>query len=56
LPLSVADSGANPVMAPLEVGNGVWPPLGERRNNDSSVNFAKFKVFGPPHIDVGYGF
>ena len=31
-------------------------PLRGRRNNDSSVNFAKFKFFGPHHIDVGYGF
>src|SRR6218665_2758715 len=23
--------GANPAMAPIEVGNGVWPPLEEER-------------------------
>jgi len=47
--------GANPAMPPTEVGNGIWPPLGGRKNNESSVNFPKFKNFDPP-IDVGHGF
>ena len=48
--------GANPAMAPIEVGNGVWPPSGGRKSNDSTVNMSKSKNFGPPRIDVGYGF
>src|SRR6218665_185150 len=52
----VADPrGANPAMAPIEVGNGVWPPLGGRKSNDSTVNMCKSKDFGPL-FDVGYGF
>ena len=31
------------------------PPLGGRKNNESSVNFPKFKVFDPP-MDFGHGF
>src|SRR6218665_1596052 len=47
--LTVADPGvANPAMAPIEVGNGVWPPLGGRQINDSIVNLSKCKDFGPP--------
>ena len=30
-------------------------PLGGRKNNESSVNFSKCKVFDPP-IDIGRGF
>ena len=48
--------GANPAMAPIEVGNGVWRPLGGRNSNGRIVNLCKFKDFGPPLIDVGYGF
>jgi len=34
---------------PIEVGNGVCPlPLGGRKDNESSVNVQKFKVFDPP--------
>jgi len=31
LPKAVADPGVNPAMAPIEVGNGVCPPLEEER-------------------------
>ena len=47
--------GPNPAMAPIEVGNGVWPPLGSRKSNDSIANLSKCKDLGP-RIDVGYGF
>src|SRR6218665_310659 len=32
--------GANPAMAPIEIGNGVWPPFGTER---------AMEVFGPPY-------
>jgi len=38
---------ANQAMAPTEVGNDVWSPLGGRKNTDSIVNFSKCKDFGP---------
>src|SRR6218665_2944356 len=40
----------------IEVGNGVWHPLGGRKSNDSTVNMSKSKDFGPPRINFGYGF
>src|SRR6218665_3709179 len=40
----------------IEVGNGVWPPLGGRNSNGRIVNLCKCKDFAPPLIDVGYGF
>ena len=33
---------------PIEVGNGVWPPIGGRKCNDSIVNLPKSNDFGPP--------
>jgi len=47
---TVADpGGANPAMdPPIEVGNGVWSPLGGRKSDDSIVNMSKSKDFGPP--------
>src|SRR6218665_1047946 len=33
----------------IEVGNGVWPPLGSRKSNDSIVILSKCKDFGPPY-------
>ena len=56
---SVASGGSRGQIRPwppIEVGNGVWPTLGGRKSNDSVVNLAKCKGFGPPRIDVGYGF
>src|SRR6218665_679922 len=35
---------------PIEVGNGVWPPLGGRKSNDSTVNMLKSKDFGTPYL------
>src|SRR6218665_839888 len=48
---SVADpgGGANPAMAPpIEIGNGVWPPLRDRKSNGSIVILLKSKEFAPP--------
>ena len=42
---------ANPAMAPIKVGNGICPPRG-RKNNDSIVNLAKCKDFGPTLSDL----
>jgi len=39
----------------MEVGNGVWPPLGGRKSNDSIVNLSKCKDFCPPY-GCRYGF
>ena len=36
-----------PGHSPIEVGNGVCPPRGSK-NDDSIVNLAKYKDFGPP--------
>src|SRR6218665_3920146 len=33
---------------PIEVGNGVWHPLGGRKSNDIIVNLPKSNEFGPP--------
>jgi len=55
---TVADPGGQirPWPTPIEVGDGVWAPLGGRKSNDSIVNLSKCKEFGPSSIDVGYGF
>src|SRR6218665_2418456 len=39
--------GGNPAMAPIEIGNGVWPPLWERKSNGSIVILLKSKDFAP---------
>ena len=36
---------------PIEIGNGVWPPLEGRKSNDSTVNLLKSKAG-----DLAYGF
>jgi len=41
---------------PIEIGNGVWPPLWDRKSNGSIVILLKSKDFGPPRSDVGYRF
>ena len=47
--------GANPAMAlPIEVANGVWPPLGAEKVM-IGLNMSKSKDFGP-RIDVDYRF
>src|SRR6218665_2649468 len=33
---------------PIEIGNGVWPPLRDRKSNGSIVILLKSKEFGPP--------
>ena len=51
----MADPGDNPAMPPIEVGSGV-PPFCGRKNNESSVNFLKVKVFGTPISMLAMGF
>jgi len=41
--------GANPAMAPIEVGNGVWLPFEGRQNNDSIVKKGHEKFFWEIH-------
>ena len=54
---TVADPGGKSGHGhPIEVVNGVGPPLWGRKSNDSIVNLSKCRDFGPPRIDVGYGF
>ena len=53
----VADpGGANPAMAPpSKLAMEFGPPRGGK-SNGSIGNLCKCKGFGPPRIDVGYGF
>src|SRR6218665_3802695 len=43
-PVADPEGGANPAMAHIEVGNGVWPPRG-RKSNDSTV---KVRILASP--------
>ena len=46
---TVADPGGQiRPWPPIEIGNGVWPPLRERKSNGSIVILVKSKEFGPP--------
>src|SRR6218665_88529 len=48
--------GANPAMAPPAKLAMEFVPLRDRKSNGSIVILLKSKDFGPPRIDVGYGF
>ena len=47
--------GANPAMAPLEVGNGAWPPSGAETAMVELSICVNVRILAPL-IDVGYGF
>src|SRR6218665_3190132 len=57
-PSSGGSRGANPAMGPHRSWQWSLAPctLGGRNSNDIIMNLCKCKDFGPPLIDVGYGF